>query len=139
MKANPSKCQILTVGTDKKKDFKISIDHTDIRESKNFVKLGVYIDNQLTFDKHIHVMCVKPGRQLNLLKRLSTKHSEKSKLCIFRSFILSHFNYCPIVCTFVVDTTLSNLKKYKNMAYALSSTTTLPPIRPYYLRLACLP
>ena len=49
MKANPSKFQILTVGADKKKDFKISIDHTDIRESENFVKLvGVYIDNQLT-------------------------------------------------------------------------------------------
>ena len=98
MKANPSKFQILTVGKDKKKDFRISIDHTDIIESENFVKLvGVYIDNQLTFDKHIHEMCVKAGRQLNILKRLSTKLSEESKLCIFRSFILSHFNYCPIV------------------------------------------
>ena len=67
MKANPSKFKILTVGTDKKKDFKISIVHTDIRESENFVKLvGVYIDNQLTFDKHIHEMCVKAGRQLSL-------------------------------------------------------------------------
>ena len=59
MKANPSKFQILTFGTDKKKDFKISIDHTDIRETENFVKLVcVYIDNQLTFEKHIHEMCV---------------------------------------------------------------------------------
>ena len=35
--------------------------------------------------------------QLIALKRLSQKFITHSKLCVFRSFILSHFNYCPIV------------------------------------------
>ena len=60
-------------------------------------------------------------------------HLQKFHSQPFQLFIVQLFG------TFVVDITLSNLKKYKNVAFTLSLTTTLPPRRPYYLRLACLP
>ena len=97
MKANPSKFQMLTVGLDTKSDFKICIDDTEINNDVCVKLVGVHIDNQLNFNKHIQEICIKAGRQLNALKRLSQKLTTDSKLCIFRSFILSHFNYCPIV------------------------------------------
>ena len=51
----------------------------------------------MDFDKHIKQICIKAGRQLNVLKRLSSQLSTENKLCIFRCFVLSHFNYCPII------------------------------------------
>ena len=88
---------MLTVGLDTKSDFKICIDDTEINNDVCIKLVGVHIDNQLNFNKHIQEICIKAGRQLNALKRLSQKLTTDSKLCIFRSFILSHFNYCPIV------------------------------------------
>ena len=88
---------MLTVGLDTKSDFKICIGDTEINKDVCVKLVGVHIDNQLNFNKHIQEICIKAGRQLNALKRLSQKLTTDSKLCIFRSFILSHFNYCPIV------------------------------------------
>ena len=55
------------------------------------------IDERLTFSRHISAICAKAGRQLNALARLSNVLSTKTKITIFNSFILCHFNYCPLV------------------------------------------
>ena len=41
--------------------------------------------NKVYFDKHIYEMCVKAGRQLNVLKGLSMKLSEDSSFCVFHT------------------------------------------------------
>ena len=97
MKSNPSKFQMLTFGLDTKSDFKICIDDTEINNDVCVKLVGGHIDNQLKFNKHILEICIKAGRQLIALKRLSQRLTTDSKLCIFRSFIFNHFNYCPIV------------------------------------------
>ena len=71
MKANPDKFQALVIG-------KQSFDHKIVFELKgnrieceHDVKLlGVTIDYELKFDKHISDICKKASRQLNVLKRI---------------------------------------------------------------------
>ena len=50
---------MLTVGLDTKSDFKIYIDDTEINNDVCFKLVGVYIDNQLNFNKHIQEICIK--------------------------------------------------------------------------------
>ena len=58
---------------------------------------GVTIDNRLTFTEHISRCCKKAARQLNALSRIAKYLDMKSKKLIFNSFIVSNFNYCPLL------------------------------------------
>jgi hypothetical protein len=91
MKANPDKLQALAIG-------KKSFDHKIVFELKwnrieyeNGVKLlGVTIDYELKFDKHISdiPVCKNASRQLNVLKRIGKYLSKLGRLTIYYSFIL---------------------------------------------------
>ncbi len=59
--------------------------------------MGVYIDSRLTFSKEISFICQKAGQQTSSIMRLSTIIGMKVKLSIYQAFILSNFNYCPVV------------------------------------------
>ena len=67
------------------------------------------IDYQLEFKIHISEICKKKiekaSRQLNVLKRIG-KHHKLGRLTIYHSYIMSNFNYCPVVWLFVGRVTL---------------------------------
>ncbi len=66
--------------------------------SEPVVKLmGVYIHRALSFSDHITLLCKKAGKYINVLSRLSNELTTEAKLLLFRSFILSHFNYCCLI------------------------------------------
>ena len=101
MSANPSKFQSITIGK-KSKDLKSFVinDNFEIETTSEVTLLGIEIDNQLNFDKHVELICQKASRQLNVLKRLSNNLEEKEKRVLVNSFILCHFNYCPLIWLF---------------------------------------
>ena len=61
-------------------------------------------------------MCKKAAKQLNVLQRLSKFLNEKSRFLIFRSFIQSNFNYCPLVWHFCSKTNTEKLEKLQYRA-----------------------
>ena len=63
----------------------------------NVKLLGVTIDYNLNFDNHISEMCKKASRQLNILKRIGKYMNRLGRLTFYYSFILSNFNYCPVI------------------------------------------
>ena len=98
MKANPSKFQALLLGTDSKDLNTIfNVKGADISPSTSVNLLGIEIDNKLNFSKHISKICTKAGQQLSALARLSKILDRDTKLTVFNSFVLSNFNYCPLV------------------------------------------
>jgi hypothetical protein len=50
--------------------------------------LGIDIDYQLNFDKHVKNICRKASQQLSVLKRIGCFLSKLDKLTIFHSFII---------------------------------------------------
>ena len=62
--------------------------------------LGVLFDCKLSFNTHVNNLCKKASKQINVMKRFSKILSEKHKLAIFQSFLLSNFDYCPIIWNF---------------------------------------
>ena len=69
-----------------------------IIESSNCEKLlGIYIDSIFSFEYHVNRICRKASQKLRALSRITKYISEDKKRIQFKSFIISQFNYCPIV------------------------------------------
>ena len=71
MQANPDKCQAIAV--EKKtyaKEPVFDIESANISCDEVIKLLGIDIDNQLNFDKHIKNICSKASQQLSVLKRI---------------------------------------------------------------------
>ena len=76
-------------------------DHT-IKSEETVKLLGVTLDNKLNFDTHISNLCKKAATQLNVLKRLRSFIGFEQKKVLVQSFVYSNFNYCPLVCIFLL-------------------------------------
>ena len=100
MQANPEKNQGIVFGNKKTDDTSFTVKGNEIEFEKHVKLLGINIDNTLKFDVHVDSVCKKASRQVNALMRLSGTLDTDIKLQMYRAFILSNFNYCPLVWMF---------------------------------------
>jgi len=96
MKANPSKFQAMVLSRNNT-DISFNVGDTVIIPTDCVKLLGVNIDNKLSFNQHISQLSKKAGKQINAMSRLSNVLSKENKMTVLKSFILSNFNYCPLV------------------------------------------
>jgi len=92
MQANPDKFQAIAVGKiTYAKEPVFNIESANISCDEVVKLLGIEIDHQLNFDKHIKNICRKASQQLSVLKELFGFFLSKlNKLTIFHSL------YCLI-------------------------------------------
>ena len=116
--ANPAKFQTMLVKSNNIKDaeLNVTVDNVSLPSSDAMKVLGIDIDDRLTFDGHVSNMCIKAGRQLNALQRLKGSLDKNSRMAIYTSFIMSDFNYCPLVWMFTSKTSLSKLENIQKRA-----------------------
>ena len=88
-------------------ELNVTVDNVSLPSSDAMKVLGIDIDDRLTFDGHVSNMCIKAGRQLNALQRLKGSLDRNSRMAIYKSFIMSTFNNCPLVWMFTSKTSLS--------------------------------
>ena len=105
-------------------DIELKLDeNTTLRSEKSVKALGVIIDNRLTFNDHISAGCLKAARQLNALARISKYLDPKSKSIIYKSFIRSNFEYCPLVWHFCGKTNNNKLEKIQERSLQILQDT----------------
>ena len=86
-------------------------------ESEDLVTLsGVTIDYKLSFANHIQELCQRASAQLNALKRLGYFMEHKTCKTMVQSFILAHFNYCPLVWYFTSAKQINKIEKIQERA-----------------------
>ncbi len=78
----------------------IEINGTNIPCEKEVKLLGITIDEKPTFDKHVNNICKIAARQINVMYRFKGVFDLNERQIIYNTFILSNFNYCPIICHF---------------------------------------
>jgi len=78
--------------------------------------LGVTIDHQLKFKKHIANICRKASQQLNILKRIGKHLTKLGKLTVYHTFIMSNFNYCPLIWHFCGATETKKMEMIQERA-----------------------
>jgi len=114
IKANPSKFQLMFLKPNRSNmsvPCNIQIDNCKINSSDEVSLLGITIDNKLNFDQHVLKLCKKAARQLKILIRFKKLLGLKEKEILFKTFIFSNFNFCPIVWTFCNKQASRNIEK----------------------------
>ena len=94
LKTNASKCHLFLSPY---QPFPVNIKGSIIESSNCEKLLGIYIDSNFSFEYHINRICRKGSQKLHALSRIAKFISENKKRMLFKSFIISQFNYCPIV------------------------------------------
>ncbi len=78
-------------------EFCISLGDTVIEPSDTVDLLRIVIDNKLTFHQHVKKMTSNAALKLNALRRQSKWLDPEVRLDYVRTFVLSSFQYCPLV------------------------------------------
>ena len=114
MIANPEKFKsiVLTKHDEQTVGSEFNFSGITIYSSAEVDHLGVKLDTKLSFESHISKMCKKAAGQLNALKRLQgSVISYNTRKALAESFILSNFNYCPLVWYFSTQKQLQMMEK----------------------------
>ena len=113
--ANPAKFQTMFLKRNSIKDINsnATVENISLSSSDAMKVFGIDIDDGLTFDGHITNMCTKVGRHLNALQRLKGSLDQDSRMAIYKSFIMSNFNYCPLIWLCTSKTSLSKLENIR--------------------------
>ena len=122
MKVNPNKFQVMymkSIYSHCEMPSFMILDENELKNENHVQLLGITIDSKLTFDRHIDNICYKASRQLNVLRRFQHALRLKEMTMIFNAFILSNFNYCPIVWHFCSTGSIRKMEKIQERALRL--------------------
>ena len=94
---------------------------TRVAESKS---LGVYIDETLSWKKHMKELPKKIASGIGALKRLMPFISKDTAVIIYKALIEPHFDYCSSVWYGISDTLSQKLQKLQNRAARVITKST---------------
>ena len=102
---NAKKCETMIIGTKPKlkkcnnhfNEYPVYIDSTVVKRVSTCKYLGIYIDENLLWNKQIEHLKSKVVKSLYLLKRIRPYIDERIALLFYKSVIQSHFDYCCVV------------------------------------------
>lgn len=75
----------------------IKVDGNEVVSSKTLKILGVDLDDEMNFSRHIGEVCKRSSLKVGVLLRLRSLVPTKAKLNIHKISILSHLSYCHTV------------------------------------------
>ena len=97
MKVNPGKCHVI-VGSNAHREIRFA--NTSIESSVSEKLLGITLNSELKFDKHINKICNTVNKKLNALHPTGSHMSLDKQKMLLRAFIESQFSYCPLIWMF---------------------------------------
>ena len=103
MVMNQDKCQFMYLSSHIQFPHTFNLNGIISNVKQSVELLGIEIDNKLTF-KHIEQLCKKARNKLYALKRLRSFISEERAVLLANTFILSQFNYSPLIWMFCSKT-----------------------------------
>ena len=94
LKANASKCYFFVSSY---QQTSININRSVIKSSNSEKLLGITIDNDFSFEEHINTLYRKASQKLHALFRVSQYLLQHKERILFKTFIMTQFNYCLLV------------------------------------------
>ena len=95
MVANPSKFQAMFLGLNKNQNLALEINGDVIANCKEVKLLGVTIDSQLNFKRHVKGLYVKANGKVSAFARAAKYIGFQKAKLFYLSFVPSTFKYCP--------------------------------------------
>ena len=114
--ANPTKFQIMFLGKTSTEEIKFSVGDIVLEPKDSVRLLGVVIDNKLTFKTHVQGLCRAVSQKSKALLRIRSNLSLKCAKRLCDMYILSTFNYCPLIWMFGCKTSNTLINKVHEKA-----------------------
>ena len=118
MIVNPDKFKSIVIHkssqTSKPKQFLIGNDVVEVTSSVKLLR--IHIDDQLSFNLHISNIYKSASKQLNSLVTLKCFLGFEERNVLINSFILSNFNYCPLVWSLSTAKSLNTVETLQKRA-----------------------
>ena len=111
LKANPRKFQFMVLGANKNDCFNLNVAGKAIPFSSEVELLGITIDYELKFKKHINELCRKASYKLHALQRIRRYLSVDKARLLTNAFIKRQFNYAPLIWIFAAKTLINKIRK----------------------------
>lgn len=106
---NLKKTNYMLFSRSKMKDIALKINNVEIERKREARFLGVIIDDQLTWGKHISCLKLKMARYVGIMYKLKKKLPLKARVQVFHSFVQSHLNYCSNIWGFAAKSHIESL------------------------------
>lgn len=118
MIVNPEKFQALLISKSKRENLPraLSLENKTVNVLDSVKRLGITIDDSLSFNQHISTFCRSAAKQLNALIRLRSFLGFNENKVLLTSFKYSNFNYCPLVWMFSHAKSLNKIDDLQNRA-----------------------
>jgi len=119
MKVNPEKFQLLLMHSQSSPEYMVNefiVEQNVIEIKESVTLLGINIDSKLNFNDHVKTLCKKATRQLKVMYRFKDLLGKREKFVMYKSFILSTFNFCPVVWSFCGITSIRKIEKVQERA-----------------------
>ena len=97
MVANPAKFQVMFLGKKVEEEVDISIDGVNLKSTCCVKLLGVTIDCKLSFRSHVKTLCKTASQKVKALFRIRPYLNIRCAKQLCDAYILSTFNYCPLI------------------------------------------
>ena len=65
-----------------------------IKRVKETKALGVYIDEYLSWNKHIEIISKKISSGIGAVRKLKPHADHNTLICAYNALVLPHFDYC---------------------------------------------
>ena len=116
MKSNDDKCHLLIANNDKGY---ITLGGNKIKAEDSVDLLGLKIDKDLTFKDYIIKKIIKANHKFHALTRVSKFMTKEKLKIVMKTFIISQFNYCPLIWMFHNRTLNTKINKLHERALRL--------------------
>ena len=97
----------------------IFINNQHIEESTCIYYVGVWMDNNLSYNKHIGEKCRKAMYALHRIRSIRSHLGKECLLQIIQSLVISQLDYCSSLLYGVPNTSLTKLQRVQNFAAKL--------------------
>ena len=94
MKANPGKSHIFL---STKKTEKLTINDVVLTSSVEERLLGITLNSERKFEKHVKGICNKASQKIHVLSRITSYMSLNKRILLMKTFVESQFNYSPLI------------------------------------------
>ena len=126
---NSSKTEFMLIGSRQRLNTfnrlpSFTIDGNSIKQVESTKSLGVYIDENLTWNTHIRHISKKIASCIGTLKRSRSFVPFETLLCIYNALVQPHFDYCSVVWGNCNKSLSIKLQKLQNRAARILTSSS---------------
>ncbi len=92
----------------------LNINQQNLEVVTQYKYLGIIIDNELKFEKHIDYLCKKISKKIGFLARVGRCLSLQTRKIIYNTIVLPHFTYGSTILFMANKTDLQRLQRLQN-------------------------